>query len=301
MTDAETSRWFPPSFVGDPFAWKMGVRPLDLADWLIIDRDLDVDRAEKAALLATRHGEVVVAEPGSELAAQSVLALVEEHLAARGIARPGEPHGTKASGATGSRDPSMHPIERAARLVQEDLVVLEHDGDDWRLTSACVCFPTRWHLGSKLGLAMGAIHEPVPRYATDVGPATDRFFDRVRPERPVWRTNWTIDADFANRLEPERSAAIDPTISAANVADRLCLRIEYQTVRKLPGAQAIVFTIRILRYPLRSVVEHDDGVRLLEALDAMPDDVAAYKAGTVRYAPQIRAWLEGRQQTPSSS
>ncbi len=221
----------------------------------------------------------MIASPGAEAASSELLGLVVEHLTAKGIVMPP------------TVDPSAHPIEQAARLIQEDLVVLERGASDWHLTAACVCFPTRWDLASKRGLSMADIHVPVPRYATDLRARTDTFFDRLRVERPVWRTNWTIDADHANRLEPGGSAVPDGPITVETVGQALCLRVEYQTLRRLEQTGAIVFTIRILRRPLQWVVDHGEGERLMAALEAMPDDVADYKAGSVRYRSIIDEWL----------
>ncbi len=257
----------------------MGVRPLDLDHWLIVDDGLAADRAEKAVLLAERHADVVATLPGSEAPATEALRLVTDHLAAMGVDRPDDPG-------------SSHPIEAAARLVQEDLVLLERDANDWRLTAACVCFPTRWRLSAKRGQSMADIHVPVPRYADDLGRKTERFFDRLRVDRPVWRTNWTIEADWGNRLEPGHTMVRDPDVTVRTVGERLCLRVEYQTLRRLPEHDSILFGIRILRRPLDSVLERPtDAARLMGALLAMPDDVSDYKAGSVFYRPEILEWL----------
>ncbi len=286
MTHGQTARWvndLAPPFRSAPFEWKIGVHPLDLDSWLVIDPDLDSDRSEKAELLRTRHGDVVAVMPGSEPAAGEVLGLVTAHLRDRDIPIPVD--GVPA-----------HPIERAARLVSEDLVVMERDVIErdtaaWRLTAACVCFPTRWDLASKRGRSMAEIHAPVPRYARDLEQRTDTFFDRLRVERPVWRSNWTIDADWSNRLEPDERVPRDPSITAENVGSKLCLRVEYQTLRRLPNHDAILFTIRILRRPLSWVLDNGEGGGLAAALDAMPADVADYKAGSVRYHPEMTEWL----------
>ncbi|MEZ5377392.1 MAG: DUF3445 domain-containing protein [Acidimicrobiales bacterium] len=285
MSDRRELEWvdaIAPPFQDQPFVWTMGVRPLALDRWLIIDADLEADRAEKAELLAQRPQDVVATMPGSEPASSEVLALVTEDLRARQLDLP-------------ERDHDAHPIEQAARLVQEDLVVMERDlqgGNEWRMTAACVCFPTRWHLASKLGRSMAGIHVPVPRYDTDLSARTDTFFDRLRVERPVWRTNWTIDGDHGNRLEPGEQAPPAVPITADNVADALCLRVEYQTLRRLPETDAILFTIRILRRPLGWVLTHDAGPGLATALTSMPDDVAGYKAGSVRHRDAILEWLD---------
>lgn len=138
---------------------------------------------------------------------------------------------------------------------------------------------------------MADIHAPVPRYDTDLGARTDKFFDRLRVDHPVWRTNWTIDADHGNRLEPGESAEPEGPVTVDTVGRALCLRVEYQTLRRLAHSDAIVFTIRILRRPLQWVLDHGEGERLMAALEAMPHDVGDYKAGSVRYRSVIGDWL----------
>lgn len=266
-------------FESGPFVWKMGVRPLDLNSWLVVDGDLHADRAAKALLLAERRAEVMIELDGSQGPSGVVHDWVLAALARAGVDRP-------------SDTVSRHPLEAAGRLVQEDLVVMERRDQRWCLTAACVCFPTRWRLADKAGGSLASIHEPVPRYDTDLRSRTDHFFDRLRIERPVWRTNWTIDADWSARLEPGRTSVIDPTIEADSVAERLCLRLEYQTLRRLPGHDAVVFTIRIVRRPLGSVVSDGSAATLADALRSMPDDVAAYKAGSVAYRTEILQWLD---------
>ena len=51
----------------------------------------------------------------------------------------------------------QHPIEWAARGVQEDLCLLERDDTGWRFTAAAVCFPTRWSPAEKVGLGLRAV------------------------------------------------------------------------------------------------------------------------------------------------
>lgn len=36
------------------------------------------------------------------------------------------------------------------------------------------------------------MHEPVPGYASALGTATDDLFARLRPDRPLWRLNWSL-------------------------------------------------------------------------------------------------------------
>ncbi|MEZ5230242.1 MAG: DUF3445 domain-containing protein [Acidimicrobiales bacterium] len=264
-----------PPFQDQPFVWTMGVRPLALDRWLIIDADLEADRAEKAELLAQRPQDVVATMPGSEPASSEVLALVTEDLRARQLDLPEQttahPIEQAATRAGGSRRHGARPPGR------------QRVADDGGVSVS----PTRWHLASKLGRSMAGIHVPVPRYDTDLSARTDTFFDRLRVERPVWRTNWTIDGDHGNRLEPgsrhRRPFRSLPTTWPARCAcgwnTRPCVGS--------PRPTQFSSTIRILRRPLGWVLTHDAGPGLATALTSMPDDVAGYKAGSVRHRDAI--------------
>ena len=93
------------------------------------------------------------------------------------------------------------PLITAARLVQEDLCLLRAGAEGYALAAAVVCFPSRWSLAEKAGKPLRAIHGPVPDYEAELTRPVDRFFDMLKPERPVWRANWSGG-------EPNKAAAI---------------------------------------------------------------------------------------------
>jgi len=95
-------------------------------------------------------------------------------------------------------------VVAAARLVQEDLCVLVRS-DAWRLQAACVCFPSRWNLASKLGTTLDDIHRPVPSYDVELSRPTNAFFERLKPSRSFWRLNWNTDRFTGAASTDERS------------------------------------------------------------------------------------------------
>ncbi|MEZ5246803.1 MAG: DUF3445 domain-containing protein [Acidimicrobiales bacterium] len=267
-------------FPGTPFRWRMGVRNLAVENWLQIDDRRALDLLEKD-LLSLRHPEqTFVARAGSEASAREVVDLVAESLAHHG-------HTLR----TGAR----HPLDTAARSVQEDLCLLERDmGGDiprWRLTAGSVCFPTRWDLRSKLGCTLTEIHAPVPGYAAQVGAHVDRFFDRMVPGALASRLNWSVVGEATRRLEPRDRQA--PMVLPANPGTDLFVRIERQTLRRLVHHDAIVFGIRIHVWSLGQVAEDLPGSALAEMLDAMPLDVARYK-DLDGLRGELAKWLRNR-------
>jgi hypothetical protein len=270
-------------FEAGPFALRMGVRSLALDEWIDVDPDrLDAELALKRQLVATRHDEVVAVVDGAGGDAAAEL----DELAAgwwlqRRHGRPAEP------------DADLHPVVRAALRTQEDWCVLapvEADGPPV-LIAACVCFPTRWILRDKVGLPLAAIHGPVASYDRQLASSVDRFVERLRPDRPVWRANWNLVDDAALHQgylpDPLRRLAA----SAEAVADHVYLRVERQTLRRLPRTGAIAFGIRVHQRPVRHLADRPaDLARLLDAVDALPPDTFRYKGLAAFWAP-LRAWL----------
>lgn len=247
----------------------LGLRALDPTHWLLVDDEFDAMMAEKRRLLAEQPGQVLATMPEGDAAAAELLDLIVAHKRTHHPDSPSVP------------DPTGHPLRAAALLVQEDLCVLTHEPQGWVMTSACVCFPSQWDLPSKMGRTVAAIHDPVPRYSTIARPV-DLFFDRLTPDRPMWRTNWTMVADPALFL-PRRPRPDD--------ASGLTFRVERQTLRCLPDTGAIVFTIRTYRRRLAALGAIDP-----QALQALAATARTVDAHTARYRgwhelPALQDWL----------
>ena len=265
-----------PMFGSRPFRWRMGTRPLVANDWLEIDDARAADLALKEALVRDRPDHVIGWLPGSHDPATELAGLVSTALEGEGLtmATPGD-----------------HPIDRCGRSVQEDLCLLERKDTGWILTAGSVCFPTRWDFPSKLGRTLPEIHEPVPDYATAIGAAVDRFFDRMAPGDLAWRLNWSLVDDAARRLEPDRRQV--SAVMPDDPATGLFFRVERQTLRRLDHHRAIVFGIRIHGWPLGEVVAHLPPAAFARQLASMPGPVARYKNLTTLRAPLIE-WLAHR-------
>lgn len=246
----------------DERGWRLavGLRPLEIARWLEVDGLRATELALKRALLAERRDVVVATRPGGDAASAELLAEVVSWL---------ENHHPQLDRHV---DDDEHPIVAASRLVQEDLCVLVKS-DSWRLEAACVCFPSRWLLANKIGTTLDEIHGPVPGYGDELSRPTTSVFDRLKPERPFWRLNWTLlDDPTLHQPEGARDTVEGPITG-------WYFRVERQTIRSLPVSGAVVFTIRTY---VRSLVEmiagHDDfAVNLLRALDEAPAAMRAYK------------------------
>jgi hypothetical protein len=241
----------------------MGLRPLDLANWLELDEHYESELTQKTALLDQHFDVVVATEPEGEAGSRELLVEVRDFLQ--------RVHPKVAT----SVDDDEHPIVAASRLVQEDLCVLVKD-DQWRLRAACVCFPSRWDLASKIGTTLDAIHGPVPHYDEVLARPTNGFFDRLGPERSYWRLNWTL-LDSAALHQPS-AARVAPSGDLADWS----FRVERQTLRQLPQTRAIVFTIRTYVTSAATLADANGEFvpALLHAIESASPETQAYKGWT---------------------
>ncbi|PWR22415.1 DUF3445 domain-containing protein [Zavarzinia compransoris] len=278
----------------------MGLAGLDLGDWIQIDGHYAAEMAEKQRLLTDRHEAVFGALPGSEAMGAEVLALLVGHLPRRygerfTVEGDDEAMIERETGRrVALRDLGLHPLDRAGRLVQEDLCLMASaaEGEPYRLVAASLCFPSRWALADKLGRPLSAIHGPVPAYEDKLAGAMDRFFALLKADRPVWRTNWSIHDDPA-LFQPSAhgNRPLDPPLSAGDAGGRMFLRSERQTLRRLPVTGAILFTIRTYQCRLDAVAAEPARAAILaDALDAMPPETLAYK-GLTGHRPAVVAYL----------
>jgi len=265
--------------VAGPFRWRLGLRPLDLADWLRVDEGALVEWQHKQHALAQHAPTAMAWLPGVEAEGAEILEAIVEHLRQRHpehLAR------------CGTVDPSGHPLESAGRIITEDLVLMvERDG---RLVvgGGVVAAPNRWDLRSKIGRTLTEVHAPVAQLNDQLAGPVDGFFERLRPERSWWRLGWglLVTDDLYLPLDGTGPALpAPPQLGDADAGERLFLRVERETLRRFPRTGAVLFTIGTTVRPLSHLAQRpDDARRLAQALDALPDDVAAYKdLGRVRH------------------
>lgn len=287
------------SFEPGPYRMAMGLVTVPEAAWFEIDANYLAEMAERRDLLATRHAEVFGALPESEAARHETLAMVAAHLPR---AHPGwfEREGDRLINCLTDETwdlaaPPCDPLELAGRLVQEDLCVIQHGPEGPRFTAAILCFPSRWRLHEKLGKPLAAVHGSVPIYPDRLANPVDRFMRALKPDRIASRVNWSLPDDPA-LFQPTgkwRSDA-DATITPENAADRLFVRVERQTLRRLPESDAVLFGIRVHSYPLPRIAGSPEiAARLADAVRALPHEMMHYKS-MLPFRDALLAWLDAR-------
>lgn len=276
MTTGRPPAWLDelPVQAGPPWL-SMGTRPLDLDRWLILDANFDDELALKNRLLAEQHDEVVATLPGSEPGSQETLDLIRAWLETRGHAPRTPPEG-------------LHPMDAAGRLVQEDLCLVEERDGSWVMTAGSVCFPSHWRVQEKLGQSVATIHGPVHHYNEELRTRVDNFFARLRLDRPVWRRNSSIHShDELFRPEPHESPESFDGLGPTDV----WLRSEYETLRRLPQTDTILFTIKTQQCAIDRLRERPDVAHGLGAKLTALEPELERRGDRVPFPGWLPGWL----------
>ena len=258
-------------FAQGPADFAIGLSPIPEADWL---EGGETDPAvRKDALLASNLADVWAETEGSRAGQSEALRLVE--------------------GAVGPIDPgAWPPLYAAARVVADDLCLMEKRGGAWRLTALSLSAGSYFTAAEAIGKSLAELHGPVPGFADRFLTRVERIFEGLRPGLILQRRNWTVSATgdlFAPSSAPVRASL--PSIPLGDAAQRLFIRVERQTLRRLPATGGALFTIRIWRYRLAALAA--DPPRLAafaRAWRTAPPPFAGYK-GFADYRPLVGAFL----------
>lgn len=240
-------------FLGGPPDFEPGLTPIPVERWLLPDTEETAWLRDKCLIMKMMRANVSGGALDNDACEELLALMVEE---------------------TGRVPNQSMPtaLEEAASLVSDDICILEaRRPGDWRLTAGVLCAPTYWTLPERVGLDLGGLHGPVPGGDPKLAARIGRVFTGLKPGVVLERLNWTVQAS-EKRYTPDR-----PGIGGKRPGD-LHLRVERQTLRKLAGTGAVVFTIRICLDPLLPVL--DDGATREAFEDAWlgaPDHVRRYK------------------------
>lgn len=284
---------------GKPLRLTLGLRALDTANWIEVDRHRSEEMRQKSHLLSLQHADVVAAESDSVLGSRElwnrlsafvverfpdfysdieyedghIVALNDVHMPDRIDVR------------------TIHPIDACGRIVQEDVVLMRKRGNEWVLVAASLCFPSRWRLSDKIGRGLTAIHGPVPGYDPQIAEPVEFMFDKISVDRPMWRLNWTL-MDDATLYQPDATARWTEKHfdGGIDLGTSLFFRVERQTLTKLPLSGDMVFTIRTYVRPLAELGGPEEYSNLATALETAEPAMVGYKGWAALLEPTL-AWL----------
>ena len=263
---------------------KVGLEPIEEADWLEIDNLFDSEIELKKKLYESYYKEIHQELDLSLKSQQELLEMLKTHL---NQYHPNHKFTTTETSA---------PLKNASLMVQEDLVLMLPKKEKYFLGAASLCAPSNWSLKEKFNGSLLELHKDVPSYEREIGNRVNNLFNKLPNDRIFQRFNWSIYEE-ATLFQPAKSKSFverSKTITNKNAGDRLFIRVERQTIRRLPKTKAIAFTIRVHVDPLSSIKDDLSLVRdLKKALKNLSEGMKRYKSLGPIETPLV-GWLDNR-------
>ncbi|KAH8698908.1 hypothetical protein BGW36DRAFT_396546 [Talaromyces proteolyticus] len=271
------------------FRITMGLRKLDMQNWLTVDKNYMKEHDIRHSLLRDERKSVYECLPESRDACDEVLELVSDFLCERypsmfQMKRDGlktEIHNSK-TGETfvfGGQESGMESLEIAVRMAMEDLNVLMQNADgEYYLAASATLFPVGWAVKQRIGWTIAQIHGPVPQWKEKIGQSVNKFFCRLTPESPMERSNYFMETKNLNEglgntlFRPDGLTEQEP----GPFMDNILLRRERQTFRRLPRTGALVFSVKTTLNTLDELPPDQLGALATE-IQSWPEDMARYK------------------------
>ena len=187
------------------------------------------------------------------------------------------------------------PMEYITRQSQGDFTLQDQRDEDLWMDAGMVTTQADWSLDFDIGMGFHEWHAPVPRaHEMGVFDRALKFLLKLQHGAPVRRFNWTLTVDPLLDTSPENYPKWGPMradIRPENVGERMHLRVELQTLHRLPRSNSIAFGIRCYLIRFDDLVTIPKwGRRLHRVLRDIPDDLAIYK-GFLRNRNSLVQWL----------
>lgn len=187
------------------------------------------------------------------------------------------------------------PFEYMARQMQGDFTLHDQRENDLWMDGGMVTSQADWSLKFDMGMSFRQWHAPVPK-ASEMGIFDRglRFLLMLQYGRPVRRLNWTMTINPRLDTSPENYMIWGEdraSVTPENVAEKVHLRVELQTLYRLPRSNAILFAIRCYLLPIKDIMTVPKWrKRLHRVLRDLDPALASYK-GLDLYRPTVVEFL----------
>ena len=221
---------------------------MDADYWIELESSYLRQIAERNAIIADQGHKVLQVLPGTELACKELMEMVVQFLCARYPSHFALDGSVLVNKIRGQRYALGDPMHVLTQNVPEDFAIMLPDDGKYRLRAGVICASTGWNLAEKIGKGLPAIHAPVPDYER-MQLSMDRFFARLAVDKPIQRGAWGFEVGTHLHTPPGHPSLrreTDPNLRPEDVY----LRVDWQTLRRLPLSGAVVFNFKALFTPL---------------------------------------------------
>lgn len=271
-----------------PFRWPyhqtMSLTKLEPDWWIELESTYKDCIAQRRELYAKHGSEVLQWLPGTELACKELMEMIIQFICAR------YPQYFTLSEDKLWLENKILGIRANIRVKHPLLILLDHIPEDYAITlrdpetgyysfrAGVICSALGWNVGSKIGLKLHEIHQPVPDYPK-MQFSMDRYFSKMPTNKPIQRGSWGLEIDQPLYMPPgDPHASYRDSQIEGLARSRLHLRVDWQTLRRMPLSGGIVFNFKALFTPIEELRDEPYVPSLvLQVLRHAKEDIMKYK------------------------
>jgi dimethylamine monooxygenase subunit A len=272
-----------------PYRWaaadfQLGLRPARPDQWVLRSRNYPAIMREKRARLRDRE-RFYRTLPQSldvqrELSRRVVAHLVADHAGA--FVLEGRTLVSCIDGACVPLDEG-EPLWQLSQVIEEDFMLLQELRGTLTITATSNAYSSSGRLVAAVGHDVSWAHIPVPTLTDKLGPRISRVLATVHESTPCERFNWqvtpmaTLFFPHGNPHEANaqamRSVLSQLRERPERAGELLYIRVERQTLSRLPESRGVAFSLHTYSDPLSSL-ESDPGSAsaMLGLLEAYAED-----------------------------
>lgn len=187
------------------------------------------------------------------------------------------------------------PMEYITRQTQGDFALLDQRDDNLWMDAGMITTQADWSLDFDIGMNFFEWHAPVPKaHEMGIFVRALKFLLNLQQGSPVRRLNWTMTVNPRLDTSPENYHKWGPMttgLTIDNIGQKQYLRVELQTLFRLPRSNAIAFPIRCYLCSFDDLMTVPKwGRRLHRVIRDVPDELATYK-GFIDNKPLMLEYL----------
>jgi len=236
----------------------MSLTKLEPDWWLELEQTYE-KRIKQRCDLFTKYGHHVLQSlPGSELACKELMEMCLQFMCAR------YPHYFSLDKANMTfRNKILNtvtdlrttlPLHVILQNIPEDFAIMLRDPDTglYHFRAGVICSALGWDVSTKIGMKLHEIHEPIPDYKEKMQFSMDRYFAKKPTDKAIQRGSWGLEIDEPLYMPPgDPHEAYRATQPEGIDLARMNLRVDWQTLRRLPLSGSIVFNFKALFTPVQ--------------------------------------------------
>ncbi|RMZ75362.1 hypothetical protein DV738_g5524, partial [Chaetothyriales sp. CBS 135597] len=244
-----------------PFRWSyhqtMSLIKMEPDWWLELENTYRPRIAQRKQLYEQYGESVLQYLPGSELACKELMEMCMQFLCTRyphyfSLADDKKTFENKILGSTEDIT-SKHPLLVLLDHVPEDFAIMLRNPETgyYQFRAGVICSAIGWNLGAKINQQLHEIHAPVPHYKEKMQFSMDRFFAKMPTDKAIQRGSWGLEVDQPLYVPPGDPHDLDRGCQSAELTAARChLRVDWQTLRRLPLSASVVFNFKAVFTPI---------------------------------------------------